>query len=161
MLVSEFTMDAVPGDGPEGSSIWFATTALSVVTPELAAEQYRLARRSLGRTVLGFGYSTEWPASSAGVADVDSGPIIPILQASTSASGFAVAAARVHQDMRWSAQLDDALGASEALLRLSPGLARWADNPVADAVLVWSQGVGPLFDEIRTRHGVRPSQGTM
>jgi len=149
LLVSEFDMDAIPGDGPEGSSIWFATTALSVLYPELAADQYRRARAELGRSMFGLGYSVEWPPSAEGVADVDSGPIVPLLGASASASGFAIAAARVHQDPSFAHQLHEAQGAAEALLQLSPELHRWAANPVADAVLVWAAGVGPLYDAIR------------
>ncbi len=146
LLVSSFDMDAVPGDGPEGSTLWFAVSALSVVAPELAAEQYTLARDHLGRSVLA--YSREWPSDRPTAEDVDSGPILPFLEASTSASGFAIAAARVHHDDRYSAQLTDALGAAEALLQLSPALTEWAGNPVADAVIVWGQGVGPLFDRL-------------
>ncbi len=145
MLVSSFTMDGSPDDGAEGSSIWFVASALHVVLPDLAREQYRHARHELGRSVLGLGYSREWPAHQSYVQDVDSGPLIPILEASTSASGFALAAARVHGDTRWTRQLDDALGAAEALLRVSPALTEWAGNPVADAVIVWGQGVGPMF----------------
>jgi len=153
MLVSSFTMEGVPDDGAEGSSIWFSASALQVVLPELAREQYQHARRELGSSVLGLGYSREWPAHQSTVQDVDSGPIVPILGASTSASGFALAAARVHQDTRWTSQLDDALGAAEAMLRLSPELARWAGNPVADAVIVWGQGVGPMFRALEQTPG--------
>ena len=42
LLVSSFTMQAGMGDGPEGSSIWLASTALAVVLPELAQERARL-----------------------------------------------------------------------------------------------------------------------
>ena len=35
------------------------------------------------------------------------------------------------------------------LLQASPQLAEWASNPVGDAVIVWGQGVGPLFDRLR------------
>ena len=149
LLVSAFDMDATPGDGPEGSSIWFATTALSVLYPKLAAEQYQRARTQLGRSVWGLGYSREWPPSAAGVADVDSGPIVPFLGASVSASGFAIAAARLHHDPVFLQQLHDAQGAAEALLQLSPELSEWAANPVADSVLVWAAGVGPLYDALR------------
>ena len=157
MLASEFTMGGTTMDGPEGSSIWFVVSALDVVAPELAEEQYGLARQALGRSVLGLGYSREWPTGAEAFQDVDSGPIIPILDASTSASGFAIAAARVHDDHRFSAQLTDALGAAEAILQLSPQLAEIAGNPVADAVIVWGQGVGPLFDRLRE---APPSRGT-
>ena len=157
MLASEFTMEGATMDGPEGSSIWFVVSALDVVAPELAEEQYGLARQALGRSVLGLGYSREWPTGAEAFQDVDSGPIIPILDASTSASGFAIAAARVHDDHRFSAQLSDALGAAEAILQLSPQLAEIAGNPVADAVIVWGQGVGPLFDRLRE---APPSRGT-
>ena len=46
LLVSSFTYDGRPTDGPEGSSIWMVAHCLKVVDPEFAAEQYRLARRA-------------------------------------------------------------------------------------------------------------------
>ena len=155
LLVSSFNMQAGMGDGPEGSSIWLASTALAVVLPELAAEQYTLARAALGRSILGLGYSREWSEGRASLEDVDSGPLVPVLEASTSASGFAIAAARMHGDQHWSDQLDEALGAAEALIRCSTELQRWASNPVGDAVIVWGQGVGPLFSRLQ-----RPQDGT-
>ena len=50
---------------------------LRAVDPVFAEDQYRRAKKELARTILGFGYAREWPASHRGPEDVDSGPVIP------------------------------------------------------------------------------------
>jgi hypothetical protein len=146
--VSEFSMDGTVGDGPEGSSIWFAATALKVIDPALAQDQYDGARHHLGRSIFGLGYAREWPEGSRSGVDVDSGPIVPILQASASSSGMAVVASRAFGDEHWNGQLVDALGAAEAVLAVDPHLAEMADNPVGRAVLLWGLGFGPVWDRL-------------
>ena len=146
LLASEFALDGTIHDGPEGSSIWFVVAVLAVLDPELGAEQYALAREELGGSVLGLGYAREWPASAAGFPDVDSGPIVPFIDASASSSGLALAASRIHGDTRWHGQLVAALGAAELVLLGLPRLAEMADNPVGQAVVAWGTGAGPLFE---------------
>ena len=89
LLVSSFTLDGRPKDGPEGSSIWMAAHCLQLIDEEFAADQYRRARKELGREVLGFGYAREWPVSWVGPEDVDSGPVVPLLGVSAGSSGLA------------------------------------------------------------------------
>lgn len=147
LVVSSFDMAGRALDGPEGSSIWFTTAAMSVVAPELSQRWYGLAKNALGRSILGLGYTREWPEGADAGVDVDSGPIVPVIEASASSSAFAIAAARVHGDDRYSRQLDDALGAAEALIRLTgPEVGAQLSNPVGDAVIVWATSVGPLFE---------------
>ena len=148
MLSSEFDLHGKVNDGPEGSSIWFSVAALSVLDPPLAAEQYALAREELGRSVLGLGYAREWPVGLGNASDVDSGPIVPGLEASASSSGLAIGASRALGDERWHGQLVAALGAAEILMAGLPPLAEMADNPVGKSVIVWGMGVGPLFERI-------------
>ena len=148
LLISSFSMDGRPADGPEGSTLWLSAIALQVSDPRLARAQYVRARAALGRDLLGLGYAREWPEGAQGRADVDSGPIVPLLDASASSSGLALAAAKAFDDPTWHRQLTGALGAAEALLAVHPVLAQSADTPVGRAVLVWGLGFGPLFDAL-------------
>ena len=112
MLISAFTLDGTlhpAGPGPEGSTIWLAAHMLEVIDPELAREQYRLARKHLGRSLFGFGYSKEWPKLSLDSIDVDSGLIVPGLGASASASGLALVAAASFSDGEFYRDLRSAL----------------------------------------------------
>ncbi|MCB9779806.1 MAG: hypothetical protein H6742_14670 [Alphaproteobacteria bacterium] len=148
MLVSEFDMDGRHHDGPEGSTIFLVATALQLVDPELAADQYVRASEALGDRFLGFGYAREWPDGATALVDVDSGPLVPGLGASASASGFAIAASAAFHDHAWSAELRGALGAAEAVMAVHPLLAQAADTPVGDAVVLWGLGFGPLWAEV-------------
>jgi hypothetical protein len=156
LLISEFTMAGEMQDGPEGSSLWFTLTALRVVDPELAHDQYKEAKSQLGRSLLGMGYAKEWPAGYENGVDVDSGPIVPILGASASSSGLAIAAAAAFDDDEWHGQLVGALGAAEAVMALDPRLAEVADNPLGQAVVLWGQGFGPLWVKVGTRSVQQP-----
>jgi len=62
LLVSSFTHEGHPLDGPEGSTIWMASHMLQVIDPEFARAQYEAARRELRRDICGFGFAREWPA---------------------------------------------------------------------------------------------------
>ena len=85
-------------DGPEGSTIWMAAHCVRLVDKEFAEDQYRRARKELGRKALGFGYGREWPASWVGPMDVDSGPVIPVLGVSAGSSGLAFVGAGAFED---------------------------------------------------------------
>lgn len=148
LLVSSFRRDASWLDGPEGSSIWLTAVNLQLLDPELAQAQYEGARRELGGTVLGMGYAREWPASWVGRVDVDSGPIVPGIDASASSSGFALLASRAFEDEPWNRQLVRALNASDALIQVDPTLAAMADNAVGDAVLLYAFTFGPLWEKV-------------
>ena len=89
LLISSFNADGRPLDGPEGSSIWLVAHCLRLVDKEFAQDQYRRARKELGRSLAGFAWSREWPASWKGPMDIDSGPVIPVLEISAGASGLA------------------------------------------------------------------------
>lgn len=151
LLRSSFAMDGAAGDGPEGSSLWFATVALRLVDPAVAESQYAGARGALGRTFLGWGYSREWPVGAAAVIDVDSGPLVPVLQASPSASGLAIAASAAAGDRDWHRQLTGALGAAEVSMAVLPPLREVADNPVGQAVVLWGLGFGPTWEAVAER----------
>jgi hypothetical protein len=144
LLVSSFTYDGQPIDGPEGSSLWTVSHFLKIVDPAFAADQYRRARAELSRNVLGFGYALEWPASWVGPMDVDSGPIIPILGASAGSSGQAFLAASSFGDDPFLRSLLTTLQFA-GFPSVRDGQRRYcASNQVGDALLLYALVQGRL-----------------
>ena len=148
LLVSSFTLHGSPTDGPEGSSIWMAAHCLKFIDPDFAADQYARAKRELSRKTLGFGYAREWPASWRGPLDVDSGPIIPGLEASASSSGLAFVAARSFDDTEHLSSLLASLRFAGFPVRRRGTLKYAASNQVGDAVLLYAAVLGPLRQEV-------------
>ncbi len=146
LLVSSYTLDGRPLDGPEGSSIFMAAHALQLVDPAFAADQYRRAREELGIDVVGFGFAREWPRSWQGPVDIDSGPTVPLLGANAGSSGQALVGAAAFGD-------DETLARLLASLRLAGFPARRgeartfaASNHVGDAVILYALVQGPLWE---------------
>jgi hypothetical protein len=102
LLVSSYTLRGEVLDGPEGSSLWMSAHNLLLVDPAFAREQFARAREELYGSALGFGWAREWPETGDVRVDVDSGPIVPVLDASPGSSGLAVLAATAFgdEDMR-------------------------------------------------------------
>lgn len=146
LLVSATDYDGGVVQPPEGSTIWLTAHMLRLIDPELANQQYRLARSLLGRAPLGFGYAREWPRGHGGIGDVDSGPIVPVLGASPSSSGLAILAARSFGDDRFAAALHNSLALTAAPHTTEGRLRYRASNAVGDAVLFAGMSVGPLWD---------------
>lgn len=151
MLVSSFTRDGGRVlDGPEGSSIWMSAANLLFVDEAFARDQYGRARRELGRTALGFGWAREWPRGLEGHVDVDSGAIIPFLDASAGSSGLAVLGASAFGDDAFR----DALLSSLSLAAMphddGAGRRYLASNRVGDAVLFDALAFGPLLKKVRS-----------
>ena len=159
MLVSSFRHDGTPLDGPEGSSIFLAAHMLTLVDPVFAAEQYALARDHLGASFAGFGWAREWPASWEGPMDIDSGPVIPLVDASAGASGMALLGAAAFDDEGWLEELHRSLALAAFPVRSSPGLRFAASNQVGDAVLLYSLSQGPLFDAVGPAPAVVVDEG--
>ncbi len=145
LLVSGFTLDGHPTHGPEGSTVFLSATHLLLLDPDFARDQYQRARAELGGSFMDMGYAREWPESWPGRGDVDSGPIVPGLQASPSASGFALLAARAFGDTDWFTQLEQALSAADTIIAIHPVMAAMADNAVAGSVLLYAARFGPLW----------------
>jgi len=150
MLVSSFTRDGRVLDGPEGSTIWMSAANLLFVDDTFARDQYGRARRELGATTLGFGWAREWPRSAEGHMDVDSGAIIPLLDASAGSSGLAVLGASAFGDEAFR----DALLSSLELAAMprddaSGGRRYLASNRVGDAVLFDALSFGPLLAKVK------------
>ncbi|MFT7521433.1 MAG: hypothetical protein ACI9MC_003584 [Kiritimatiellia bacterium] len=145
MLVSSFAWNGTHKDGPEGSTIWLTAKSLLLVDEDLAREQYRLARASLGREVLGFAYATEWPVEWRGPTDIDSGSIVPVLDASAASSGHAIVAARAFSDHNFYRSLVGSLELA-GFPRREGGRRRYlAGNQVGDAVILHGMVHGPLW----------------
>jgi len=149
ILYSSFTVDGKRvGNGPEGSSIWVAAHCLLLIDPEFARDQYRRARAELGVVVAGFGYAKEWPDSYAGPIDVDSGPIIPIVEASAGSSGCSLVAAAAFADLDYLRALTTTLELAAFPIRDASGLRYAASNQVGDAVLLYALTQGPLWERV-------------
>ncbi|MSR64807.1 MAG: hypothetical protein EXS18_03390 [Verrucomicrobiae bacterium] len=148
LLISSFSQRGEPKDGPEGSSIWMATHCLQVVDPVFAADQYARARKELGRRVCGFSYATEWPRSWEGPQDIDSGPVIPILNASAGSSGLAFLGACSFHDTGYLSGLISSLSLGGFPVERKGKLKYSASNQVGDAVLLYSLVCGPLWQKV-------------
>ena len=154
LLISAFDVDGCPspcGFSPEGSTIWMVCHMLQIVDREFARDQYLRARRELARTVLGFGYSREWPTSCPGSPDVDSGPVVPVLGASASASGLAIMGAAAFDDVEYLTSLLTSLNFLGFPTETDGQRYYQASNPVGDAVLLYGMVLGPLWEEVRRR----------
>ncbi len=150
MLVSSFTRDGHVKDGPEGSTIFMTATNLLFFDDAFARDQWKRARGELGATVFGFGFAREWPKSWVNARpDIDSGPIVPFLNASAGASGFAVLGASAFGDDAYR----DALVASLELVAMprddAEGRHYLASNRVGDAVLFDALTFGPLLRRMK------------
>ena len=148
LLVSSYTFDGEHLDGPEGSSIFMAAHCLLLVDEAFAWDQYTRARRELGRTPLGFGFSREWPASWTGPQDVDSGPIVPVIGASPGASGLALLGATAFDDRPFACALITSLRLGGFPIHRDGHLSFAASNHVGDAVILYSLVQGPLWQRV-------------
>jgi hypothetical protein len=151
LLVSSFTVDGRPLDGPEGSSIWLVAHCLRLVDEDFAQDQYRRARKELGRSLAGFAWSHEWPASWNGPMDIDSGPVIPVLEISAGASGMAFIGASSFGDAGYLTALAATLDFSAFPLLKEGRLKYCASNQVGDAALLYAAVLGPLWE--KATHG--------
>lgn len=151
LLVSEYTLQGSPMDGPEGSTNWLVAHMLQVVDADFARDQYDRAKASLARGFLGFGFSREWPAGLETAHDIDAGAVVPLLEAGAAGSGLALVGAAAFGDR-------DYLRRLHASLRCA-GLPRWrgaelrfaASNLVGDAVLLYAGSLGPAWAEVERR----------
>lgn len=153
LLPSSYTWQGRILDGPEGSSIWFAVHCLALVDEPFAREQYERAKRELAIPALGFGLAREWPRSTgADHVDVDSGPIVPGLEASASSSGLAFLAASTFGDREWLRALQASLDLAGFPITDDEGGLRYAaSNQVGDAVLLYAMVHGPLWAKVGRR----------
>ncbi|MBH24279.1 MAG: hypothetical protein CMH57_07495 [Myxococcales bacterium] len=84
-------------DGPRASGTAFVAYFLAFADVEASRGLWEALKAHCYGTTLGFGGIDEYPpGASGGFGDVDSGPVV--FGVGTSATGFAIAAARIHGD---------------------------------------------------------------
>lgn len=148
LLVSSFTLSGEALEGPEGSSIWMVAHFLRLADEDFAHDQYARARKELRRGMLGFAWSGEWPDSWRGGANIDSGPVIPVLDISAGASGMAFIGAGSFGDDEYLTGLAATLDFSGFPSRHARQLKYCASNQVGDAALLYAAVLGPLWETI-------------
>ena len=150
LLVSSFTTDGAHLDGPEGSSIWMTAHALRLIDEDFARDQYRRARKELGRELMGFAWSREWPKSWKNPMDVDSGMVIPVLEVSAGGSGLAFVGASSFGDADYLDKLQTTLDFAAFPMRRAGHVQYCASNQVGDAVLLYASVLGPVWEKVQT-----------
>jgi hypothetical protein len=148
MFVSSYTTRGEWLDGPEGSSIWGAAHFLKFVDEDLARDQYTRARKEIGRTFLGFGWSREWPLSWRNRWDVDSGAVVPIVDASAGASGMALVGAASFADEEFLRALKTSLNFAAFPVRNHGALRYSASNAVGDAAMLYAETLGAIHAKV-------------
>ncbi len=147
LIGSDWAVSGDALDGTEGSSVWWVSTGLLLLDPDLATAQYDGAHDALIGGLPGIAWSREWPGQAHG-SDIDSGPIVPFFDASPAASGFALVASSAHGDDATRARLVRAIRAADVLLRVDPRLSQMAEAPMGDAIIAFGLGFGPLWSHL-------------
>jgi len=150
LLVASFTTKGEPLSGPQGSTLWMAAHSLQLLDEDFARDQYVRARKELGTVTLGFGYAHEWPASWAGPANVDSGPIVPGFDISAGSSGMAFIGAAAFGDTTFLQSLAATLDFAGFPAHSHGRLKYCASNQVGDAALLYAATLGPLWQKAGT-----------
>ena len=151
LLISTYNVEGVwlpAGRCPEGSTIYMSAHMLQVIDPDFARDQYDRAHRHLGRNFAGFQYAKEWANACQGDVDIDSGPIIPFLEASAASSGMAVLGAAAFGDHETLAHLLKSLEFVGFPHKEDGQLRYRASNPVGDSVLLYGLVEGPLWRRV-------------
>lgn len=149
LLVSSYRWDGTWLDGPEGSSIFQAAHNLLLWDDAFARDQWTRAKHELVFDVAGFSLAREWPRTATGALDVDSGPVIPALDASPGASGLAVLGAAAFDDDVTERGLVRALRFAAFPQRTEVGMRFAGASPMGDAVIGYALGFGPIWDKAR------------
>ncbi len=150
LLVSRFDFNGNAMEGPEGSSIWMVAHCLRLIDEGFARDQYAKARRELGRVWLGFGFAREWPATWRTFADIDSGVVLPGLDASPAASGLAFIGAASFGDTAYLEALHTSLAYGGFPVCEDDRLRYAASNQVGDAVVLYASTLGPIWHWAKT-----------
>jgi hypothetical protein len=149
ILISSYSLDGRPGDGPEGTTIWMASHCLQIVDEDFAQDQYNRAKKELARDILGFGFAREWPESWKGPLDIDSGPVVPVVQASPSSSGLAFVAASSFGDEAFLKELFASLSFGGFRKEQNGTIGFHACNRVGEAVILYSMTLGPMWQNVK------------
>jgi hypothetical protein len=117
-----------------------------------ARDQYERAKTQLTFETLGFALAREWPIGTANREDIDSGPFIPLVNASPGASGMALLGAAAFGDTQLLRHLQRSLNlAAVPLTTADGGLSYAAAGPMGNAVVLHALTMGPLFNQVRQR----------
>ena len=124
-----------PLDGPRGSGSAFAAYFLAYADHELSRELHAAVQRELADDVLGFGAVHEHPEGLRDRGgDIDSGPLI--FGYSISATGFAMAGCRIHEDERCFRSLWSTLHLVGAPTVVDGRRTFVSGGPIADSILL-------------------------
>lgn len=148
LLVSSYDWDGNHLDGPEGSSLWMTAHNLLLIDPEFAHDQFSRSKRALSRDFVGFGWSREWPGHGAAFADVDSGPVVPLLDASPGASGLAILGASAFGDDEMRDDLLRSLEFAAFPVREGEETHYAAAGTIGSSVVAYALRFGPLWQEV-------------
>jgi len=148
LLVANFSIDGTPMNGPQGSTLWMAAHALQILDPEFARDQYQRTRKQLGEITLGFGYAHEWPANWKGLANIDSGPIVPFFNISAGSSGIAFIGASAFDDEPFLKSLNSTVEFAGFPSRKKDRLKYCASNQVGDTAMLYAATLGPVWQKI-------------
>jgi hypothetical protein len=130
-------------DAPRGSGTAVAAYATSFVDRALSHELFTGLRRQ-ALSVLGFGMMREYPATHRGDGDIDSGPVL--LGVGVSATGFALAAARLHGDRQLFTELYRTADLFGVPLRDDEGRHFMSGGPLGNAILLAMTGASFDFE---------------
>jgi hypothetical protein len=160
LLVSSYELDGTWRDRAEGSTIFQVAHNLLLWDDAFARDQWARARRALVFDVAGFTLAREWPnAAPDAQVDVDSGPIVPLLDASPGASGFAVLASVAFGDDGAKRGLMRSLDFAAFPQRTPTGMRFAGASAMGDAVLGYGLGFGPIWDKVRSARTLRAQAG--
>ncbi len=98
LLIQRVNQEGRAVDAARGSGTTLAAYFLSFMAPQQSRLLFDAVESLLASSVLGFGAIAEYPAGQAGHGDIDSGPLVAGY--SISATGFAIAGARIHHRER-------------------------------------------------------------
>jgi len=96
MMVAQISASGEVYDGPRGCALSWSLALMPGFAPDFASSQYALFRKNWFIQVGGITGIREWWPGQEGKMDCDTGPIIGGIGAA--ASGFGIAAAKVHGD---------------------------------------------------------------
>lgn len=149
LLVSAYQLDGTTIYGPQGSSIWMACHCLALVDEPFARQQYDLARGCLRGSCLGFGFAREVPRGTRHPMTVDSGLVVPGLEASVGSSGLAMVAAGQFADVPFARDLATSIQFAGFPTEEDGRLRFAASNQVGDAVILYGLTLGPMWEKVK------------
>jgi len=147
LLISSYTYDGEVLDGPEGSSIFMVAHNLLLLDPSFAKDQYARASGALSQCTLGFCTASEWPATAPARVDIDSGGIVPGLDASPGASGLALLGAAAFGDEEIRDGLLRSMEFAAVPTRQSSAIWYRAAGRIGNAVAAYALHFGPLWSQ--------------